>query len=66
MSRALSYDILVKLASGIVCTAVVYVVIVETDVLPSQIRHPLRGALHQGADRVTRYPAVRDILRAFH
>jgi hypothetical protein len=65
MSRVLSYDSLMKCVSGVVCLAVVSVVIVETDVLPSQIRHPLRGAIHQSLDRVTRFPALRDILRSF-
>ena len=66
MSRTLSYDSLVKFASVVVCTAVGFVVIVETDLLPSQIRHPLRGAIHQAGDQVTRLPGVREILRAFY
>jgi hypothetical protein len=66
MSQVLSYDSLVKCASGLVVITVLTVVAAETEILPSQIRHPLRVAVHDTLDRVTRVPAVRDILRTFH
>jgi hypothetical protein len=66
MSQVLSYDNLVKCASGLVVMTVVTVAAAETDILPAQIRHPLRAAVHETLDRATRLPAVRDILRSFH
>ena len=66
MSYIFSYETLLRCISGLVCTAVVSVVIVETDVLPAEMRRPLRGAIHQATDRATQSPAVREILRTFY
>ena len=65
MTRAISYDNLLKCVSALILISVVSVVIVETDVLPVQYRHPMRAAVHQTGDRMTRLPVVSDVLRKF-
>jgi hypothetical protein len=65
MARAFIYDKLMKLVSGVVLTAIVVAVVVETDLLPPKIRHPMRSAFHSAGEKVTRLPGVAQILKAF-
>jgi hypothetical protein len=65
MTRAFSYDNLLKCLSALILTLVVSVVIVETDILPVQYRHSMRAAFHQTGDKMTRLPVVSDVLRKF-
>jgi hypothetical protein len=65
MTRAFSYDNLLKCVSALILILVFSVVIVETDVLPAPYRHSMRAAVHQTGDRMTRLPLVSDVLRKF-
>ena len=65
MTRALSYDSLLKCVSALILISVVSIVIVETDILPVQYRHSMRAAVHQTGDKMTRLPVVSDVLRKF-
>jgi hypothetical protein len=65
MTRAFSYDSLLKCVSALILISVVSIVIVETDILPVQYRHSMRAAVHQTGDKVTRLPVVSDVLRKF-
>jgi hypothetical protein len=66
MTQAFNYDNLLKCVSGLVLMAVVTVVIVETELLPSQFRNPVRATIHQTGEKVSRLPVVWEILRSFH
>jgi hypothetical protein len=66
MTRAFNYDNLLKCVSGLVLTAVMAVVIFETDLLPPQFRIPVRTAIHKTGDKLSRLPIVWEILQAFH
>ena len=65
MTRAFSYDSLLKCVSALILISVVSIVIVETDILPVQYRHSMRAAVHQTGDKMTRLPVVSDVLRKF-
>jgi len=65
MTRAFSYDSLLKCVSALILISVVSIVIVETDILPVQYRHSMRAAVHQTGDKVTRLPVVSEVLRKF-
>ena len=63
MTRAFNYDNLLKCLSGLILTSVVTVVVVETDLLPPGVRHPMRASIREAGEKVTRFPAVADLLR---
>ena len=65
MTRAINYDNLLKCLSGLILASVVTVIVVETDLLPPGVRHPMRASIRQAGERVTRLPAVADLLRQF-
>jgi hypothetical protein len=65
MTRAFNYDVLLKCLSGLILASIVTVVVVETDLLPPGVRHPLRASIRQTGEKVTRLPAVADMLRQF-
>jgi hypothetical protein len=65
MTRAFSYDNLLKCVSALMLMSVVSIAIVETDVLPAPYRHSMRAAVHQTGDRMTRLPVVSEVLRKF-
>jgi hypothetical protein len=66
MTRAFNYDNLLKCVSGLVLSAVVAVDILETYLLPPQLRNPARAALHDTTDKASRLPVVWEIMRQFH
>jgi hypothetical protein len=49
----------------LILTSVVTVVVVETDLLPPGVRHPLRASIRQAGEKVTRLRLVADVLRTF-
>ncbi|MGE5195619.1 MAG: hypothetical protein ACM3U2_24260 [Deltaproteobacteria bacterium] len=63
MTRAFNYDVLLKCVSGLIFAAVITVVVAETDLLPPGVRHPMRASIRQAGEKVTRIPAVADLLR---
>jgi hypothetical protein len=65
MTRAFNYDNLLKCLSGLILASVVAVVVVETDLLPPGVRHPMRASIREAGEKVTRLPAVADLLRQF-
>ncbi len=65
MTRTFNVDILLKCVSGLILTSVVTVVVVETDLLPPGVRHPLRASIRQAGEKVTRLRLVADVLRTF-
>ena len=65
MTRTFNYDNLLKCLSGLILTSVVTVVVVETDLLPPGVRHPLRASIRQAGEKVTRLRLVADVLRTF-
>jgi hypothetical protein len=66
MSRAVAYDKLLKLVSSVVILVLVFVGIVETDVLPSSASMPLKVAIRSVTDKATRLPVLSEILRSFY
>ncbi len=65
MPQSPGYDFLLRCVSGVIMTAFTFGIIVETDVLPRNIRHPLRTALHEVGDKAAKLPGVRQVHRAF-
>jgi hypothetical protein len=65
MERTFNYDTLLKCLSGLILTSVVTIIVVETDLLPPEVRHPLRASIRQAGEKVTRLRLVADVLRTF-
>jgi len=66
MSRAIAYDKLLKVVSSAVILVLVFVGIVETDVLPPGVSMPLKVAIRSTTDKFTRLPVFSEILRSFY
>jgi hypothetical protein len=66
MPRAIAYDKLLKILSSAVVIVLVFVAVVETDLLPSNVSMPLKVAIRAAGDKFTRIPVLSDILRAFY
>jgi hypothetical protein len=66
MPRAVAYDKLLKLLSSAVVFVLVFVAVVETDLLPSNVSMPLKVSIRAVGDRFSRLPVVSEILRGFY
>jgi hypothetical protein len=66
MSRAIAYDKLLKLISSAVVLVLVFVAVVETDLLPVGVGMPLKVGIRSVTDKATRLPVLSEILRAFY
>ena len=62
--RRINYEFLVKCVSGILLVLLAVGIIVETDLLPAKIRLPLRIAINEARQWLSRVPVVSEILRA--
>ena len=65
MPRAVAYDKLLKVLSSAVIVVLVFVAVVETDLLPSSVSMPLKVTIRAVGDGFTRLPVISEILRAF-
>lgn len=66
MQRVATWDFPVKCVSAVVLTAVIAVIAIETDLLPSSLRSTLRIRLHSAVDEVSRVPMIARIISGFH
>ncbi|HLJ11988.1 MAG TPA: hypothetical protein VKU82_12405 [Planctomycetaceae bacterium] len=62
--RRINYEFLVKCVSGVLLLLLAVGIIVETDLLPAKIRLPLRIAIHEAGQWLSRLPVVSQIMRA--
>jgi hypothetical protein len=66
MPRAVAYDKLLKVLSSAVIVVLVFVAVVETDLLPSSVSMPLKVAIRAVGDKFMRLPVISEILRSFY